>query len=112
MQHLISMNVLKEQMAVLRHAMTQLPATPAPVIQAIVWQVTDMLAMVNYYIMHTQFDLMHDHLLPDINECQEGTDGCAQMCDNTIGSYTCDCHTGFRLNSDSRNCNGKFAHYV
>ena len=47
------MNVLKEQMAVLRHAMTQLPATPAPVIQAIVWQLMDMLVMVSHYIMYT-----------------------------------------------------------
>ena len=35
------MNVLKEQMVVLRHVQTRLGATHAHVTQAIVWQVTD-----------------------------------------------------------------------
>lgn len=41
------MNVLKTVMAVLRHVLIRLEATPAPVAQAIAWQVIDMDVMVN-----------------------------------------------------------------
>ena len=43
----------------------------------------------------------------DINECTEGTAGCAHKCNNTIGSYICSCDQGYRLESDGRICNGK-----
>ena len=42
----------------------------------------------------------------DINECNEETDGCAQNCTNTNGSYTCSCNTGYRLGSDGYSCYG------
>ena len=45
----------------------------------------------------------------DIDECAEGTDGCAQNCSNTIGSYTCSCGSGYRLASDGHSCNGKYS---
>ena len=41
------MNVLKEQMVVLRHVQTRLGTTHARVTQAIVWQVTDKCVMVS-----------------------------------------------------------------
>ena len=44
----------------------------------------------------------------DIDECREGTDQCAQNCHNTVGSYTCSCQTGYRLNPDGRRCDGKY----
>lgn len=44
--------------------------------------------------------------LLDINECTENTDGCAQICTNTIGSFTCACRVGYLLNSDGRACQG------
>ena len=43
----------------------------------------------------------------DINECAEGTGGCAQMCTNTVGSYDCSCSSGYRMASDSHGCDGK-----
>ena len=43
----------------------------------------------------------------DIDECAENTDGCNQLCNNTIGSYFCDCNTGFELN-DPLTCVGEF----
>ena len=43
----------------------------------------------------------------DIVECIEGTHACAQNCHNTIGSYTCSCDIGYRLNIDERACDGK-----
>ena len=48
--------------------------------------------------------------LIDINECVEETDGCAQNCTNTIGSYICSCNTGYSLDSDRHSCYGKFVH--
>ena len=47
-----------------------------------------------------------NHAYIDINECDEGTDGCAQTCTNTIGSYTCSCGAGYRLADDNLGCNG------
>ena len=41
---------------------------------------------------------------PDIDECAEGIDQCAQNCSNTIGSYTCSCNAGYTLNADGRVC--------
>ena len=42
----------------------------------------------------------------DIDECAEGTDRCAQNCHNTIGSYTCSCNAGYRLNANGYDCDG------
>ena len=42
----------------------------------------------------------------DIDECTLGTQGCSTnaICENTIGSYTCTCKSGFEGTGDS--CNG------
>ena len=46
---------------------------------------------------------------PDIDECDEQTDGCADEmvaeCINTVGSYDCSCRMGFTGNG--RTCTGK-----
>ena len=42
----------------------------------------------------------------DIDECVEGTDGCAQTCADTDGSYTCSCNSGYELTSNSHDCDG------
>lgn len=45
----------------------------------------------------------------DVNECRSTTTNqCQQNCTNTVGSYTCTCHTGYRLNGDGRTCSGKW----
>ena len=43
----------------------------------------------------------------DINECDLGTSGCTQVCNNTIGSYICSCNAGYILGVDNHTCNGK-----
>ena len=46
----------------------------------------------------------------DINECdpEEDLDECEQICMNTVGSYTCDCNSGYILREpDRRNCLGE-----
>jgi hypothetical protein len=45
--------------------------------------------------------------LTDIDECSENLDGCAQICTNTYGSYSCACGSCYRLASDGYSCNGK-----
>ena len=49
----------------------------------------------------------NDSFLTDIDECIEGTSGCAHNCTNTIGSYNCYCDRGYRLESDGQTCTGK-----
>ena len=49
------------------------------------------------------------HIITDIDECAEGTGQCVHNCHNTIGSYTCSCNTGYRLNADGFTCVGNFA---
>ena len=48
------------------------------------------------------------HYFPsaDINECDEGLDGCHQICTNTNGSFECSCRPEFVLQSDQSTCNG------
>ena len=42
----------------------------------------------------------------DIDECSSNNGGCAQVCTNTPGSYTCGCNPGYELNGDGFSCNG------
>jgi hypothetical protein len=44
----------------------------------------------------------------DIDECAEGTSGCSQQCNNTIGSFECSCIDGYRLAFDGKICNGMY----
>ncbi|XP_035698123.1 uncharacterized protein LOC118431114 [Branchiostoma floridae] len=41
----------------------------------------------------------------DINECT-GNHGCDHVCRNTQGSYRCECHGAFTLDTDGRSCSG------
>ena len=43
----------------------------------------------------------------DIDECSSNNGGCAQVCTNTPGSYTCGCNPGYELDGDGFSCNGK-----
>ena len=40
----------------------------------------------------------------DIDECAEDSDGCAHICVNEVGGYSCSCHSGYQLASDGRGC--------
>lgn len=44
--------------------------------------------------------------LSDVNECADGTSGCAQVCRNTPGSYVCGCRRAYTLNPNGRTCDG------
>ena len=46
--------------------------------------------------------------LIDVNECENGTNVCDPVfgtCENTVGSYTCQCQPGFTR--DGKKCSGK-----
>ncbi|XP_035694495.1 mucin-like protein [Branchiostoma floridae] len=41
----------------------------------------------------------------DLNECQTGISGCSDICNNTVGSFVCDCPAFFKLDvTDSKTC--------
>lgn len=46
------------------------------------------------------------YLMTDIPECSENIDNCEQLCQNTQGSFSCSCRTGYRLALDGAACNG------
>ena len=46
-------------------------------------------------------------LFADIDECAEGTAGCAQICQNSAGSFHCECRSGYQLDTDKKSCLGK-----
>lgn len=48
------------------------------------------------------FDLIF--YFPDIDECSSRP--CAEICDNTYGSYKCGCRRGYRLAEDGHSCTG------
>ena len=52
------------------------------------------------------FTLILPHMIVDIDECVSANGGCEQRCNNTIGSFFCDCFNGYNLDEDQFNCNG------
>lgn len=46
-------------------------------------------------------------MLLDNDECAVGNGGCAQICTNSPGSFTCDCNRGFQRANDGRGCSGQ-----
>ena len=58
---------------------------------------------VNNIILHS----FHMYLSIDIDECEESSlNNCDQLCNNTEGSYRCDCSSGFQLAADHASCEG------
>lgn len=51
------------------------------------------------------FKMMYNCLFLDANECKDG-EPCGGTCVNTIGSYQCDCSSGYILDSDEYTCIG------
>ncbi|CAH1183798.1 unnamed protein product [Phaedon cochleariae] len=43
-------------------------------------------------------------LCVDIDECQEGTAECEQICKNEAGAYRCECKPGYQLRRDNKTC--------
>ncbi len=43
----------------------------------------------------------------DVNECQSNNGNCQHTCQNTVGSFSCGCNSGFILASNGQTCNGE-----
>ncbi|XP_078585797.1 uncharacterized protein LOC144867617 [Branchiostoma floridae x Branchiostoma japonicum] len=51
------------------------------------------------------YKLVNETVCEDIDECSSDTlNACDQMCNNTVGGYTCDCYHGFMIGTDERTC--------
>ena len=64
-------------------------------------------SMVDELVCAADSDYSREFLSPDNNECTDGTANCQQTCTNTLGSFQCNCTSGFTLDSDGRACNGE-----
>lgn len=42
----------------------------------------------------------------DVDECENGTHGCAHNCLNNDGSFECRCTGGYALQDDGKSCSG------
>ena len=60
----------------------------------------------------TFIQLKQSFTYSDVDECATSNGGCAQLCNNTDGSYECSCGPGFTLNSDGNTCSGNELGYV
>ena len=67
----------------------------------------------SHYLAHIWYifsvKLLYHFLIvfTDINECNTSNGGCEHSCTNTIGSFNCSCDTGYQLDGNGLNCNGK-----
>ena len=104
------MNATKDFTFVSTAASTQLAPTPVLAILAIPLLSMDSVAQVSLctscsYAAEQVFFRQFLLFLPlDIDECASGTDACAHSCQDTQGSYTCSCRSGYALNADGRTC--------
>ena len=49
----------------------------------------------------------HEIIVSDVNECETIPDICDHICVDTVGSYHCECDSGYRLNAHTNNtCDG------
>ena len=94
-------------MAVVRIVAIRLEVIPVLAAQAIDQLVTDIGVQVAHDKKLSSRDISCINFFLDINECTENRDGCDQLCLNTVGSYLCNCTSGYRLTSDERTCHGK-----
>ena len=48
----------------------------------------------------------------DVNECLVDNGECAEICNNTEGSYYCDCYMdGYEVIQKNESCQGEYSHH-
>ena len=55
---------------------------------------------------------MYISFYSDIDECNNGTHNCSQICTNTNGSFNCGCKNGYHLHLDEVTCNGMYKMWI
>jgi len=48
----------------------------------------------------------------DIDECMVANGGCAHICNNTDGSFSCMCDEGYELDEDGQQCIGMHINWL
>ena len=48
------------------------------------------------------------YVITDVDECLNNNDTCSHDCVNTEGSYYCECPTGYNLQPNKHDCEGKY----
>ena len=59
-----------------------------------------------FFIFGFTFNLKTDFLSIDRDECALANGGCQHTCENSVGSFSCSCNDGYKLNSDGLTCSG------
>lgn len=49
--------------------------------------------------------------MTDINECSVSNGGCEYTCQDTIGSYRCQCPSGMTMDENGRTCSCRETHF-
>ncbi|XP_021424040.2 matrilin-4 isoform X3 [Oncorhynchus mykiss] len=82
---------------VARADMTSLRAMASPPIE-------DHVFLVESFDLIYQFGLQFQDKLCVIDMCAEGKHDCEQICITSLGTFTCNCNTGYTLNDDKITC--------
>ena len=61
--------------------------------------------------MHTYVSSININLIAAINECEEGTHKCEQICTDTEEYYTCSCRDKYVLDENGFNCTERGYNY-
>ena len=59
-----------------------------------------------FFIFGFTFNLKTDFWSIDRDECALANGGCQHTCENSVGSFSCSCNDGYKLNSDGLTCSG------
>ena len=57
---------------------------------------------------YSAFDVLMLGSIPTaVNQCEEGTHDCEQICLDNGATFTCTCNSGYNLARDGRSCEGE-----
>ena len=95
------MNVKNQKSYVNITVLTLMEVTTAPATQGMFLKKTTPAVLVSYRAIYNFVSSCVCIHISDIDECQIETGGCTQICNNTVGSYHCECWDGYEMGNDS-----------